>query len=114
MQQAYLMVGKRFKAIDLVELNSQLAKYNLRTVSEDVCEGVEKPSDPKVRYLIQQSYGDPADFDEYDVVIGKEVGNNGCGEQRVIEKEPSELENIVNEVKRDIPDAKIIAGSYWI
>ncbi|MBR9691459.1 hypothetical protein GOV06_01610 [Candidatus Woesearchaeota archaeon] len=115
MEIAYLMVGKRFQARDIADLNQQLAQYNLRTNSDDVCEGVRRSSDSQgmSRYLIQQSRGDPAEFEGYDVVVGKELGNSGHGQPDVVEVEPSQLESTLNEVKEDVPDAKLIAGSYW-
>ena len=115
MEIAYLMAGKRFQARDVTDLNQQLAPYNLRTNSDDVCEGVRRQSDAPetLRYLIQQSHGDPADFSGHDVVVGKELGNTGYGHPDIVEKEPSDLETALNEVRTDIPDAKIIAGSYW-
>jgi hypothetical protein len=115
MEIAYLMAGKRFQAQDVTDLNQQLAPYNLKTNSDDVCEGVRRSSDAEgnFRYLIQQSHGDPADFEGYDVVVGKELGNNGYGQPDVVEVEPSQLEIALNEVKEDIPDAKLIVGSYW-
>jgi len=115
MNIAYLMAGKRFQARDVAELNQQLAPYNLRTNSDDMCEGVRRTSDAQgiYRYLIQQSHGDPADFEGHDVVVGKELGNTGCGEPDVVEKEYSDLEIALKEVRTDIPDAKIIVGSYW-
>jgi hypothetical protein len=109
MEIAYLMAGKRFQAKDLTNLNQQLAPYNLKTNSDDVCEGVRRSSDAQVKYQIQQSFGDPADFEGHDVVVGKYVGTDGD----VIEVDLSELEIALNEVREDIPDAKLIAGSYW-
>jgi hypothetical protein len=114
MEIAYIMAGKRFQARDVTELNQQLAQYKLRTNSNDVCEGVRRLSDTqeRSRYLIQQSRGDPADFQGFDVVVGKELGNNGYGGPDVVEKEISELEIALSEVREDIPDAKIIVSSY--
>src|SRR3989344_9207343 len=114
MEIAYLIAGKRLQARNVTDLNQQLAPYNLRTNSDDVCEGVRRQSDaPNTsRYLIQQSHGDQADFEGHDVVVGKELGNNGYGQPDVVEKELSELEIALNEVKTDIPEAKIIVSSY--
>lgn len=118
MEIAYLMAGKRFQARDVADLNDQLAPYRLisnldgdgagnlsvrrLTEAQDTC-----------RYDMTQSAGDPADTNGYDVVIGKTIGTTGYGQPDVVEKELSELEITLNEVREDIPDAKIIAGSYW-
>ena len=58
-----------------------------------------------------KSVGDSADTNGYDVIIGKTIGTNGYNQPDVVEKELSELEIALNEVKMDIPDARIIAGS---
>jgi len=118
MEIVYLMAGKRFQARDVADLNSQLLSYKL--VSNLDSDGVGDLSVRRLteaqktaRYDITQSFGDSTDSEGYDVIVGKEIGTNGYGQPDVVEKELSELEIALNEVRKDIPDAKIIAGSYW-
>lgn len=116
MEIAYLIAGKRFKARDDTDLNQQLTQYNLVSNLNTGDWSVRRQTDPQKthRYLMTQAAGDSADSDEYDVIVGRTVGENGYGNQSVIiEKELSDLEIALNEVREDIPDAKIIAGSYW-
>lgn len=68
-------------------------------------------------YHIQHSYGDSADFGihykGYDFCVGKIISNTGKQGKEVIETEPAELERILQEVKKDIPDAKVLVFSHW-
>lgn len=120
MEIAYLIAGKRFQARCIAELNRELAKYGL--VSNLSIGGIGSPSARRLkdiqgtlRYEMIQSAGDFADYEDYDLIVGKIIGSAGRGQSDdIIEKELSELEIALNEVKTDIPDAKIIAGSYWI
>lgn len=118
MEIAYLMAGKRFKARDVNELNQQLSRYNLisnlsRDGSGDL--SARRLTEPQgtSRYDMTQSVGDSADTNRYDVIVGKTIGTNGYNQPDVVEKELSELEIALTEVRIDIPEAKIIAGSYW-
>ncbi len=118
MEIAYLMAGKRFQAVDLADLNAQLAPYKLTSnLNRDGTGNLtaRRLTDPQgtSRYDMTQSTGDPADSEDYDVIVGKLIGIKGYVQPDVIEKELSELEIALNEVKKDIPEAKIIAGSYW-
>ena len=118
MEIVYLMAGKRFQARDVADLNSQLSTYKLiSNLDSDGVGGlsVRKLTEPQdtCRYEMIQSVGDSADSQGYDVIVGKEIGTNGYGQPDVVEKELSELEIALNEVRKDIPDARIIAGSYW-
>ncbi|MDP3640049.1 MAG: hypothetical protein Q8R53_02490 [Nanoarchaeota archaeon] len=118
MEIAYLMAGKRFQARDVADLNDQLAPYNL--ISNLDRDGLGDLSARRLtearntsRYDMTQSVGDPADSQGYDVIVGKIIYINGYGQPDVVEIELSELEIILKEVREDIPDAKLIAGSYW-
>ena len=112
------MAGKRFQARNVDDLNDKLAPYNL--ISNLDIEGAGNLSVRRLteaqdtfRYDMTQSTGDPADSQGYDVIVGKIIGTNGYGQPNIVEKEFSELELVLNEVIEDIPDAKLIAGSYW-
>ncbi len=118
METGYVIAGKRFQAEDVEDLNRQLSKYNLVSNLNNQGLGnlsVRRVSDnvPNNRYSIVQSYGDSADFDNYDVIVGKLVAKNCYGGQDVAEVELSELEKILDEVKKDIPDLRILVGCYW-
>ena len=118
MEIAYLMAGKRFQARDVADLNQQLSKHNLvsnlsRDGAGDLSVRRLIESQGTSRYDMTQSVGDPADTKGYDVIVGKTIGTNGYGQSDVVEKEPSELEIALNEVRADIQDAKIIVGSYF-
>ena len=118
MEIAYLMAGKRFQARDVADLNDKLAPYKLiSNLSRDGTGNlsVRRLTEPQntSRYDMTQSAGDPADSQGYDVIVGKTIGTTGYGQLDVVEKELSELEIALNEVREDIPDAKLIAGSYW-
>ena len=118
MEIAYQIAGKRLKARNVGELNQQLLEYNL--VTNLRMDGFGHFSVRRLteaggtrRYDMTQSVGDYADSTDYDVIVGKIIGTNGYDQPDVIENEISELEIILKEVRMDIPDAKIIAGSYW-
>ena len=118
MEIAYLMVGKRFQARDVADLNQQLSRHNLVSNLNRNGAGnlsVRRLTEPQETscYDMTQSVGDPADTNGYDVIVGKTIGTNGYGQSDVVEKELSELEITLNKVKADIPNAKIIVGSYW-
>lgn len=118
MEIAYLIVGKRFKAHDVADLNDQLAAYKLisnleRDGAGNLSARRLTESQGTFRYDLTQSAGDPANTQGYDVIVGKTIGTNVYGKHDVVEKELSELEIALNEVREDIPDAKLIAGSYW-
>ena len=118
MEIAYLMAGKRFQAKDVKDLNQQLGRFNLISNLDIDGSGnlsVRKLTEPRgiCHYDMTQSVGDPADTQGYDVIVGKTIGTNGCGQSDVIETVLSALEIALNEVKQDIPDAKIFSGSYW-
>ena len=118
MEISYLIAGKRFQADDVADLNSKLSEYGLisnlnekglgnlsvRRITEEVTSN---------RYDIVQTYGDPANFENYDVIIGNLISKKGYGDDDVKEVELSELEKSLNEVNEDISDAKILLGSYW-
>ncbi len=114
MEIAYLMVGKRIRATDVADLNRQLAVYKLvSNLSDARLEhfSVRRISDLRDtrRYDLTQSVGDSADILGYDLIVGKSIHPD----KDVVETELSDLESALNEVREDIPDAKIIAGSYW-
>ncbi len=118
MEIAYLMAGKRFQARDVNDLNDKLGLYKLISNLDgdgagDLSVRRLTESQGTFRYDITQSTGDPADTQGYDVIVGKTIGTNGYNQPDVVEKELSELEIALNEVREDIPDAKLIAGSYW-
>lgn len=82
MEISYLIAGKRFQADDIADLNSKLSQYGLISNLNEQGLGnlsVRKKSDEVTnnRYDIVQTYGDPADFDNYDVCVGKLIGTNG-------------------------------------
>ena len=117
MNIAYLMAGKRFQARNVANLNDQLAPYKLiSNLSRDGAGNLSvrrlTEAQDTCRYDMTQSVGDSADSEGYDVIVGKTIGT-GYGQPDVVEKELSELEIALNEVREDIPDAKLIAGSYW-
>lgn len=118
MEIAYLMAGKRFQARDVADLNDKLAPYKLiSNLDRDGAGNLSvrrlKEAQDTFRYDMTQSTGDPADSQGYDVIVGKTIGTTGYGQPDVVEKELSELEIVLNEVREDIPDAKLIVGSYW-
>lgn len=113
MEITYMMAGKRFQAQDLDDVNNQLQAYKLVTTSDDICDGVRKVSEQDRKYVITQSHGDSADFSGYDIVIGTEIADNGYEQPDVQAVDLLNLETKLNEVREDIPDAKIIFGSYW-
>ena len=118
MEIAYLMAGKRIRARDVADLNNKLAQYQLVSNLSTRGEGsfsARRIADPEgaSRYNLTKSVGDPADKQGYDVVVGRTIGENGYEQEDIVEKEISELESVLDEVKIDIPDAKIIAGSHW-
>ncbi len=111
MEIAYLIAGKRFRAKDEASLNKELSKYNL--IADTNNWTARRLSDKEtIRYRMVQSFGDSADINGLDVCIGKLIEKDERNE--VIETDISELEKILEEVKQDIPDAKILGGSYWI
>ena len=117
MEVSYIMAGKRFKARDHNDLNRQLNQLGLVTNLDNKGLGslsARRTTEPgTVRYNLVQSYGDSADIEGYDVCVGKVIMENRDSE--VIEvTELSELEKTLEEVKQDIPDAKVLVGSYWI
>ena len=116
MEIAYLMVGKRFQVLDKKDetINQALASANLmqdhpyNTVRSISGKEDEWP------YYIMHSYGDWADFrNGYDFCVGKIVGDTGERGKEVVETEHAELEKILQEVRKDIPDAKILVFSHW-
>lgn len=118
MEIAYMMAGKQFKAKDVTDLNNQLALYNL--ICNIDCFGecnysVRRITEPQgtERYDIVQSKGNSQDVLGFNVIIGKIIGTNGYDEPDIIEKELSDIAPALKEVKEDIPDAKIVSGSYW-
>lgn len=117
MENAYIMAGKRFKANDHNDLNTQLNQFGLITNLDSRGLGslsVRRLSEPQGTYTygIIQSFGDSADIEGYDVCVGKNI--QGPNESEVMEfADVSELEKTLAEVKNDIPDAKILVGSYW-
>ena len=115
MEIAYLVAGKRFQARNVTQLNQQLLEYDLvSNLSKDGFGdlSVRRLTEPKntMRYgMIPIT----ADTRKYDVIIGKTIGTTGYCQPDVVETELSELEIALKEIKIDIPDAKIIVGSYW-
>ncbi len=112
MEITYLMAGKRFQARDVADLNDQLAPYKLISNLDQKGAGnlsvrrlTEAPD--TFRYDLTQSAGDSADSPGYDVIVGKTIGTNGYGKSDVIETGLSELEIALNEVREDLPDAKL-------
>ena len=138
MESAYLMIGKRFKVQDKKDetINQALASSNLmqnhpynavRSISgkkdEWPCHipynAVRSISGKKDEwpYHIIHSYSDSADFGihykGYDFCVGKIIESTGEPGKEVIEADPAELEKILKEVRKDIPDAKILVFSHW-
>jgi len=119
MEITYILAGMRFNATDHSELSRQLIQFGLVANLDSRGFGsltVRRMSEPQgtARYDIVQSFGDSADFKGYDVCVGKLIGNKNYGEKsEVIEVEISELEKALVEIKKDIPEAKILVGSYW-
>ncbi len=118
METPYLIAGKRFRADNVSELNKKLFEYGL--ISNLNNEGLGNLSVRKIsdgvtnnRYDIVQTYGDSADSDFFDVIVGKLVAKNAYNHDDVEEVELSNLEEALNEVRQDIPEAKILLGSYW-
>lgn len=117
MQRAYLMAGKRFQVKNVNYLNKALTRYNLISHLEDIGGGIgsysaRRLSDPVFthRYRICHSYGDIADFEDYDLCIGKIIEST----EEVARAELPEIEKILLEVKEDIPDAEILLFSNWV
>lgn len=116
MEVPYLIAGKRFKAESVSALNEQLKQYGLvSNLESDGCGdfSVRRLSDTEhtCRYAMLQSHGDDADTDGYDLCIGQEPGGP-CSDD-LLEVELSELEKVLAGVRQDIPDAKLLFGSYW-
>lgn len=114
---SYIMAGKRFIAQNVNDLHRQLTPYNLITDLDNKGLGswsVRRMSDPSAnfRYDMVNTIGDSADLDGFDVCIGKLIGETRQSD--VVEAETSELEVSLAEVRKDIPEAKILGGSYWI
>ena len=110
MEIVYLMAGKRFQANNQKDLEKQLSQYSLTFHL-----GIRRLSDPIgfSRYDVVQAFGDSTDVQGSDVCIGKLIDKNGYNRPKVMVAELSTLEEALEEVKKDIPDAKILIGSYW-
>ena len=119
MESAYLMIGKRFKVQDKKDetINQALASSNL--MQNHPYNAVRSISGKKDEwpYHIIHSYSDSADFGihykGYDFCVGKIIESTGEPGKEVIEADPAELEKILKEVRKDIPDAKILVFSHW-
>ncbi len=122
MEVAYILAGKRFQAKNAQDMNIQLSKYNLtHNLTKEGLGflGVRRVTDlaESVRYEMIQTSGDSTDNEGFDVCIGRLLGESRDSrtiELEMSELEMSELEIAMNEVKQDIPDSKIIGGSYLI
>lgn len=113
----YIIAGKRFKAGGVKDLHEQLALYKLVTDLDNEGLGgwgARRISDNNGmhRYDMINTVGDSADVNGFDVCIGKLIGDTHKGE--VVETDVFELEASLAEVRQEIPDAKILGGSYWI
>ncbi len=119
MERTYVMVGKRFQAENVRSLNSQLSQYKLITnlnadgIGMMSVRRIIEPR-PTNRYIMVPSYGDPADIDGFDVIIGQKIVGIITQEEITLFNNLSDLENALNSVRVDIPDASIIIGSYWL
>ena len=126
MEKVYLMAGKRFQvgSVETKAVNDALSHYNLvmNVSSGGLWDSTVRRTVDHVgthRLSLEHSFGDEADFGVhtkgYDFCVGKVIGNTGYGGlPEVIETETSEIEKVLQEVRQDIPDAKVLAFSHWV
>ncbi|HLC53810.1 MAG TPA: hypothetical protein VJK03_04675 [Candidatus Nanoarchaeia archaeon] len=117
----YIAAGKRFEQTNIIDLERELERYNLSMEYQYDdhkniynVRGIKKfGEDSEYRLFQTRDWREDLDEERLDVIVGRLlISKQEAIKERMLNVNMAELDALLKDVQKDIPDANIIFGCY--